>query len=222
MSPLFFLPIQLKTLNCRALLDSGATDNFISQALADKLKVPSHALKRPLIVKTADGTILHVEKYTRRFAHFPGFSIRLSFRIAPIAPQVILGLKFLRLLNPHIDWQEDYLRVKYQGKTHIVHALGRPMPVAQFPQDLIQFTDQPVLTESVTSQEREDIEAIGINVLKGEDLLHHLPTPQVEKPSEKPVHPPQIQKVLQEFSDVFPEHLSDELPPIRESPPHSD
>ena len=57
----FKLPISLrvddKWLKIDALLDTGASSNFINHKLIDNLQLPTYELDRPRIIKNVDGTM---------------------------------------------------------------------------------------------------------------------------------------------------------------------
>ena len=95
LSPMFYLPTSLHGFPCSALLDSGASDNFISDSLVTQLNLHRHQLHINIHFRTANGERLPCTHYVRVRLFLPTFSFRVCFRIAPITPQLILGCLFL-------------------------------------------------------------------------------------------------------------------------------
>ena len=62
---LMYVPVQLHGVDFRALIDSGASDNFISSGICDHLRLSRHPLKEPLTMQLADGSYTSVGSYTR-------------------------------------------------------------------------------------------------------------------------------------------------------------
>ena len=75
LSPSFEVPVVAQGRECIALLDSGATDNFISLELSEQLPCRSRPLRHPFLVRVANGDILRVDKYLRVQIRFATVSI---------------------------------------------------------------------------------------------------------------------------------------------------
>ncbi|KAA8495820.1 Transposon Ty3-I Gag-Pol polyprotein [Porphyridium purpureum] len=95
------------------LIDSGATDNFMSVDFVQK----SDGLKRKASwkrdhVTLADGSVLEIagEVSNVKFTLSDGYSGAANFAICRIAGQdAILGMEWLKRENPVIDWQSGML-----------------------------------------------------------------------------------------------------------------
>ena len=91
-----------------ALIDSGASDNFISPYLVNRHSIPSYALKKPRIVRNVDGTqnsIGSVTEEARLQIEYNGICAALHFYIIDLGgDDMILGYPFLELTNPNINW----------------------------------------------------------------------------------------------------------------------
>ena len=109
-----FLPVSLhfgaSSHSVSAYLDSGAAGNFMDWEIASSMRLTLLPLTTPLVVSAIDGTVL------------PGGPIRfqtvpvkmsvgtlhqewISFLVLPKASApIVLGLPWLRLHSPHIDW----------------------------------------------------------------------------------------------------------------------
>ena len=93
-----------------ALLDSGATDNFIDQTTAKRLNVPTQRLDKPRILYNVDKT----ENRSGRITHYVdleitrGMQIRVQrFYIANLGTdRFIFGFPWLYEFNPEINWRQ--------------------------------------------------------------------------------------------------------------------
>jgi len=92
------------------LIDSGATDNFISQDLINTYAIDTHTLDQPLTIRNVDGTtnskgsakkivMLHI-KYDRGTTLHPFYVVDLGGDL------MLLGMPFLAVTNPDIDWNQ--------------------------------------------------------------------------------------------------------------------
>ena len=110
----FKLPISLrvdnKWLKIDALLDTGASSNFINHKLIDNLQLPMYELDRPRIIKNVDGTMnkgtLLKEGANVNIKYSDNSSETINFISADISSEdLILGQKWFRETNPSIDWK---------------------------------------------------------------------------------------------------------------------
>ena len=125
---LFYLPCRLNGRSITAMLDSGACANFISEKLVKELNLPLKPLKKSLKVRAASGCQLSITHFVRARLEFTSFTLRVSLRVAAMAPTLILGATFLRAYNPHIDWQTNKVELRYQGKVHQLQVLSTLPP----------------------------------------------------------------------------------------------
>ena len=94
----------------RALLDSGATDNFIDQRTVKRLHIPTRRLDQPRILYNVDKT----ENRSGRITHYVDLEITRGvqtqvqrFYIANLGTDCfILGFPWLYEFNPEIDWRQ--------------------------------------------------------------------------------------------------------------------
>lgn len=101
-----------KLIFCHALIDSGATGNFMDQTFAQKYEIKLSRRSQPILAVLADGTQhqtlscisesvtlsmgKHEEELVLDLGHFPKHAL-------------ILGMPWLRLHNPQIDWKSHSL-----------------------------------------------------------------------------------------------------------------
>lgn len=108
------LPVRLQWAtshhNGFALLDSGADGNFLDITLAHKLKVPVIPLTQPISVNDLGGQALSSVTHSTGPVSLTTSGYQLEevhflFIDSPLAP-VVLGHPWLKLHNPHINWQQ--------------------------------------------------------------------------------------------------------------------
>jgi hypothetical protein len=123
-TPPFTLEIELvigeTTRKFNALLDSGATANFISSALLTDSSVNLSPLPDIILVNLANGLQLQVSHcLTNVLTHCAGSScspkLPVTFLVAPIRYPVILGLPWFAEFNPLIDWTNRSVSFKSSG-----------------------------------------------------------------------------------------------------------
>ena len=97
----------------RAMLNSGATGLFINKRYADQVRLPTYPLRSPLPVHNIDGTDNRagtITHYARVRLQVGQHDKEWDFLVTELGPEkVILGLPWLREVNPSIDWAEGVL-----------------------------------------------------------------------------------------------------------------
>jgi predicted aspartyl protease len=103
-----------QTVETQALLDSGASGEFMDSEFAKLNNIPLIKLSKPQITRNADGTqneqgvVMHKAVINLRIN---GKEEPMSFFIAGLGKDnVILGLTWLRKHNPIVNWKEGTLR----------------------------------------------------------------------------------------------------------------
>ena len=96
-----------------ALLDSGATENFISHRTWRELGIGRQQLDKPIPVHNVDGTenrLGHIKYYCwLRIIHDKREKLQRFFLTDLGKDRMILGYPFLREFNPPIDWTKGQL-----------------------------------------------------------------------------------------------------------------
>jgi hypothetical protein len=112
------LPFQLNTVQQMtedvALLDSGATENFIDEEVWKKLKIGCFRLNKPLTVHNIDGT----ENKQGKIEYYCWFKVRhrnkmlqMCFFLTGLGhDRLILGYPFLNAFNLDMDWRAAQLK----------------------------------------------------------------------------------------------------------------
>jgi hypothetical protein len=94
--------------NEKALLDNGATENFIDEVTWQQLGIGWKELKKPITITNVDGT----ENKKGKITHYCWLRIQKGthdklqrFFITNLGQdRIILGYPFLYCFNPPIDW----------------------------------------------------------------------------------------------------------------------
>ena len=97
-----------KTTQTEALLDCGATHNFIDPRAIKTLSMGTNLLKQPLLVHNVDGTITHYcNLWVRRSKQVE----KLGFYMANLGrDRIILGYPWFQKFNPQFDWNTHTLK----------------------------------------------------------------------------------------------------------------
>jgi len=95
--------------NIYALIDSGATDNFISPITVKRFNLPTYELPKAKIVCNVDGTKNSIGPMT----HATNLEVQYNNETVPLlffimnmgSDSMLLGMPFLAAYNPDIDWK---------------------------------------------------------------------------------------------------------------------
>ncbi|XP_073353456.1 uncharacterized protein [Aegilops tauschii subsp. strangulata] len=174
------------------LVDSGSSHSFISDSFVHRVSAHTEALP-PVSVRVANGQRLHCNKIVRQLGwQVPGHTFHTDFRVLPLgAYDGVLGMDWLASHSPmNCHWKLKTIEFETEGKA--VHL-----------QD-VRTSDLPPITElDVYELHRMEV----ANDIWTAALVT---VERSDKGIPKPV-PPNIQKVLSEYQDVFAEPTM--LPP---------
>src|SRR6266849_1705506 len=113
MSIRVFLHTSRKRAETPALLDSGATENFINHRYAQSLNLPVKRLPNPRKVYNVDGTTNQREDilfYTDLEVRIGENRTNMRFFLTELGPQrIILGYPWFAAVQPQIDWAKGWL-----------------------------------------------------------------------------------------------------------------
>ena len=103
--------IQLAGVTALAMIDSGATRNFMSRKFATNHKIPELTKGRSYQLTVVDETPLNQDERMVKEETLPLMSQihgkdlgRIAFDLVSIPHEVILGIPWLEKVNPSIDW----------------------------------------------------------------------------------------------------------------------
>src|SRR5258708_5188288 len=103
----------------RALIDSGATENFISPSFISRYNIPTHSLSKPKIVRNVDGTKNrngNIEELVNFEIAYLKINGQLKYKMQTFLildlgeDDMILGYPFLQATNPEINWTEGNIK----------------------------------------------------------------------------------------------------------------
>lgn len=174
------------------LVDSRSTHIFISQAFATRLAITTESL--PLVsVRVANGHRLHCDRIIQKLAwQVPGHTFHTDLRVLEFcAYDGVLGMDWLAAHSPmNYHWLEKTIKFDVDGKQ--VHLQG------------VRPSDLPPISE---------LDAYELHRMEVSNDIGTAALVTVAPPGTAPDKqvPPNIQKVLSEFDDVFAEAAA--LPP---------
>ena len=98
------------------MVDSGATTLFIGEAFARRHKMFLEPLVKPIKLLNIDGTLNKAGSihYKTRLILCTGTKEKkFEFLVTDCGPEtVVLGLPWLRIMNPDIDWAKGELHIQ--------------------------------------------------------------------------------------------------------------
>jgi hypothetical protein len=108
-----------------ALLDSGATDNFISPSVVDHFQIPSYELSKPRTIRNVDRTKNSIGAVTHAVnleILYNGKKQNHNFFIIDLGTDhMLLGMPFFAATNPSIDWTAGTFNGKVIASTPDSH-----------------------------------------------------------------------------------------------------
>ena len=107
----------------RALLDSGASDSFVSWDVVRVLGLRQYPLSQRLTVRVANGA-LAVTHFVQLSARLGPMPVRLALRVIKTTIPIVFGYPFLAKTQPTIDCKQRVLRIKRKGKVFEIKALA--------------------------------------------------------------------------------------------------
>ena len=227
---LMVVKLKLGSIECRALLDTGASINIVSTTVWDQLMDGTEGqtaspLKYRMLpvsseepgVRLVDGTQMP-HSGTRVEAPFildDRVSGVCQFDVLPLGNyDVILGMPWFRSYQPRADFARHLLWVRI-GKEHVCitceQTTKADLATAELP-------PSPGSVQTASVEPGEDILSFGElqTMLKhGQEVFVVYTRDPKDSTDEYLVHPLAKRIVRGEFKDVFPEEVPSGLPPIR-------
>ena len=100
-----FFATEIRGTMAHALADTGASENFMSEKLADHLGLERHVRKRPQLIRIADGSIVRCSHFARTTVRIGKWSARMAFTIFPTGLPLVLGMPFFVRFEPQMLWR---------------------------------------------------------------------------------------------------------------------
>ena len=114
------IPVYIKGQRVLAMIDSGATGNFISDNLVRTRHLETREKKDPYQLQMADGSLFNMGKVSRETVPLKIAIQRhheeVTFDVIGLAShQVILGAPWLKMQNPMVNWRTGVLTFRETG-----------------------------------------------------------------------------------------------------------
>jgi hypothetical protein len=142
-----------KKTETKALLDSGATHNFIDKCAINSLGLGTRSLPHPLQVNNVNGSLNQegsITQYCNLWVCQGGKVVKLGFYVRNLgSDRIIFGHPWFKTFNPSIDWCTNCLKgddfsietAGYRSKTKpLIHVIASSNPSDQMEmQELILY-----------------------------------------------------------------------------------
>lgn len=204
----------ITALPAHALVDSGASNNFISQSFVQRFNLTLTPKAEPLALFVIDGRPIEsgpITHFCSIQVYFGDTSRTIHFDVTQIGTYpMVLGIPFLRDLNPSIDWRRGRLSIQLnpRGPATTIDGLSFvpndfPHADSAEPMDLdIDFIDGPGL-----------LACIGIDDQVG-TLFYSGPAATIHAVSDIGPFPedlPDSQEYIEEIKKIVPQAYHDLL-----------
>ena len=172
--------IQLAGVMALAMIDSGATRNFMSKKFATNHRIPGLPKERPYQLTVVNRTPLNQDEGMVKEETLPLMSQihgkdlgRIIFDLVSIPHKVILGISWLEKVNPSIDWNSQKITIRKekskkstpkQGKTSMIEICKLSQKQIrkiqqQEPQKVLTVWIKPVSGQLNATQEEDKAQA---------------------------------------------------------------
>src|SRR5258706_5858058 len=149
---LLTMPVVInKATEIKALLDSGASSNFMHQDMAKRLKLELQNRKEPQPVKDIQGgTLGWISKFVRVHVGVESHQETINFNIIPLGLHgVVLGLPWLQKHDPEIKWTER--KIKFNSLHCKQNCIRKEFPKLRNKKETANLGEQILKEEEVNS-----------------------------------------------------------------------
>ena len=157
-----------KKVSIKAMIDSGATEDFIDKTICDKHQIPTILAERPRAINLADGNLSEMGPIThiaKVLIEIGGHREIATVQVANLQNhEITVGMPWLKEHDPKIDWENEKITVDSEccitwclDQSATIYAV--PEPKAR-EEDLItgfseiQIEDQRLQVKRLTSEAR--------------------------------------------------------------------
>jgi len=188
----------VKSTEVKILIDSGATESFISERIVQEKSLRVENSKEKSII-LADGSKQICNSKCKIEVRMENYKKVLGFNVAPIHFDIILGKDWLAREQPIINWKENFVIIK-DGNNEI---------------RINGIKDK----ENKTEEKIEMISAMQLKkLIKKEKEVYLCNIMEIKDDGDKKerTKETQVKALLDKYKDVFPEELPNGLPPKRD------
>ena len=133
----------------------------------------------------------------------------MIFQIIPAEQeQVILGMTWLKAINPKIDWVKKTVQIQKDGQKHLLRVQREEQYQLISPKDVRRINHEEKEAQVFTIQTIEDSH----EELRLEDDDEEQDQDYYDQAREE-INDPDLKALLDEFSDVFRDELPKDVPP---------
>ena len=229
----FYLDLQIPEIDpkpLRALVDSGASDNFIDTCIIPSNFPLLQTLPQPVTLQLFDGSVATTGLITQFLTlpvTFPNGEVQhLDFFLTPLhhSSPIVLGFSWLQECNPRIDWKNLRLRIPPDTTTQVpkedraildnLHGRASQAAPTSPPSDDSDIDIRLVNAEAfqLLKQQGASCFMMASRVLLGE----HQPADHTQmSPDERLTFEKIVPSAYHDFADVFAQGEADILPPHR-------
>ena len=155
------VPVQINGTNTIAMIDSGATGNFVSRTLVQSAGLPTRKKKEPYSLQMADGSELSTgsvgEETTSLHLAIQRHREEISLDVVGMATyHIILGMPWLKKYNPVINWKTGVLRFERTGIITSIHPTRRQRTTVDE-----KLNRRPVEVYITSSSKKDDLKKRG-------------------------------------------------------------
>ena len=203
----------------KMLIDSGATGNFVSDAMVTALKLQVQQDEDDDEVTLADGTVVSTAGYVQFVMKCGDFKGKIVARVFPnLHKECILGIPWLEYENPIIDWTRRHVTIQRPGCI-----LTLPVVRRRQQKPSIETVNLCSAKQVARWFRRRKVDQAYLAFIRPvhdeEEIVPVVPEKtetgcDVEKAYHKDM-PEEIKAVLQDYKDIFPTDLPSGLPPVR-------
>ena len=198
------------------LVDSGASDCFVSADFVREHGIKTSKTKEKLTVHLADGSVRVTNDCVRQGCVSFGEHMEfLDMQVLKLPKyEVILGKFWLDRWNPHIDWKKNKMQLNLGSR--VVEITGeKEIPGKE---EIASLFHTGSYVEEISAQRMRRLsqrEPVFLAVVRSVPEMNE-EVVEVNEEKTKTEYPVVVQGILQDFEDVFPKDLPVGLPPARE------
>jgi hypothetical protein len=199
------------------LIDSGASCCFISSQFANRNHVPLQCSDSPQTVTLATGVEAQTQYSSSNIPiRMRTYRDHLDFMVLPLKESdVVLGMNWLRRLNPQVDWRGDSFQLVHANRTHTITTIHSVGAVREKTCAKLSTTTQTSSHEKLSLYEIVSAQGMHRMIRKNQVEAVILGITHENKPIEQKCKK-DAEEILKEYRDVFPPKLPHSLPPRRD------